>query len=117
MSTLRTSAPFAAALGAAVSFWAGPASTQAPAAISIVCQTADYRRLAEHLAARFGERPVAHGAATDSADSGGVATVVFASRGGATWTLVHLWPDGTACVAASGEHWEAAAPAVRGEES
>lgn len=122
MRSLRTSTCLAAALGAAVSFWPAPSPGEAPApapAVSIVCQMVDYGRLTERLAARYGEHPVAVGAATDAANSAGVATVVFASSGGATWTLVHLWPDGDACVAASGEHWETTgAPArPKGAES
>lgn len=117
MPALRTTTRFAAALGAAVSFGADfwppafltTAAAEGPAAVSIVCQMVDYGRLTERLAARYGERPVAVGAATDAVIPGGVATVVFASAGGATWTLVHLWPDGAACVAASGEHWETTA--------
>lgn len=125
MTPFRAIASLAAALGAAVSFGGGPRPHAAePPALSIVCQIVDYGRLAAHLARRFGERPVAIGAATDAsaasgAGGGGVATVVFASAAGATWTLVHLWPVGTACIAASGEHWDAtgAAPAGAGEES
>jgi hypothetical protein len=138
MRRSRTTTRLAAALGAAVSFWAGAAGAQAPggaadrpplaqaqrdragdapAAVSILCQWADYGRLAQHLAARFGERPVALGAAEDAAGPGGAVTVVFASAGGATWTLVHLWPDGSACVAASGANWEIVPAPPAGEAS
>jgi hypothetical protein len=96
----------AAAVLAAASFWAsgaGPAPAQ-PAA-QAACERVDYRRLAAGLADRFAERPVALGSAEP------VALVVFATADGATWTVVQLWPDGQACIAAAGHDWELLPPA------
>jgi len=52
------------------------------------------------LAERFGEAPIAIGAAT------GALIEVLVSADGATWTILIIRPDGTACMAASGTDWQ-----------
>ncbi len=63
---------------------------------------ADRDTVIERLASEFAEHPVALGIAND----GSVVEVLSsATRGG--WTLIVTRPDGTACMIAAGENWEA----------
>lgn len=64
---------------------------------------APYVAVTAELANRFGERPVGRGL-----EARGVVMELFVAtdRGGpATWTLVAVRPDGTACLVAAGEAW------------
>ena len=57
--------------------------------------------VAKVLASQYDEHPVEAGAAN------GALVVLFASNGGATWSLVAMLPNGMACLEASGEGWQA----------
>ncbi len=48
----------------------------------------------------FGEQPIAIGLAS----TGSVLEVLISSDG--TWTILVTNPDGLACIAAAGEHWQ-----------
>jgi hypothetical protein len=54
-----------------------------------------------HLAARFGEAPLARGLAEN-----GVLLEIFAAQDGATWTAMTTYADGTSCLVAFGRFWE-----------
>ncbi|MGP1395408.1 MAG: hypothetical protein ACTS3R_07840 [Inquilinaceae bacterium] len=87
-----------AALG--VAFFMGASGADALARTP-VC--APHAAVTAELAARFGERPVGRGL-----EARGIVMELFvaADRGGtATWTLVAVRPDGTACLVAAGEAW------------
>lgn len=109
-NTLALLLPLAA--GAA----AGPASAaeeQGPRPLP--CTRPDH--LAGFLEQAYGERPVAAGL-----QSNGQLLQVFAASGadGGSWTAVATSPAGTACVVATGRHWEQATagggePAVAAE--
>jgi hypothetical protein len=53
------------------------------------------------LAEKFGETPIGMGLAAN-----GTVVEVLASEGGATWTLIINLPDGRACIAVDGQHWQ-----------
>ena len=59
--------------------------------------------LAGFLEQTYGERPVSVGL-----QSNGQLLQIFASDAGASWTAVATTPAGTACVVATGRHWEQA---------
>lgn len=93
----------ATALAAALSIATADAQAQQP------CE--DHSRLAERLSTRWSETPVAAGLLNS-----GLLVQVFASRDGATWTIVTVRPDGRTCVVAVGEGWRALEePAEDGE--
>jgi hypothetical protein len=54
-----------------------------------------------HLAAKYAERPIAVGLASN----GGVVEILSAPSG-ATWTIVITMPSGATCMVAAGEAWE-----------
>jgi hypothetical protein len=54
------------------------------------------------FAEKFGETPIGMGLAAN-----GSVVEVLASEGGATWTLIINLPDGRACIAVEGQHWQA----------
>jgi hypothetical protein len=87
-----------AALGPALAVMLGVAAASQPAAARPVCVA--HADLAKHLGGKFAEKPVAMGLASD-----GTLMQVFASKDGATWTLVRAMPDGNSCVMAGGEGW------------
>lgn len=66
---------------------------------------ADRDALAERLAARFAERPVAGGL-----DAAGRLVEVFARADGTSWTMLATRPDGGSCVVATGRFWQARTP-------
>jgi hypothetical protein len=55
-----------------------------------------------HLANKYSEAPVAIGLA----NNGGVLEVL-SSQSGKSWTIILTMPNGTACMIAAGENWEA----------
>lgn len=57
--------------------------------------------VAAHLEKEFGEVPIARGL-----NDSGTLIEVFASEGGATYTVVITAPNGVSCLAATGEGWE-----------
>ncbi len=59
----------------------------------------------ERLDRKYNEVPVAVGIASD----GGLIEVLV-SEGGETWTIIHSYPDGRACLAGSGEGWRNITP-------
>ena len=59
--------------------------------------------LAGFLERTYDERPVSAGL-----QSNGQLLQIFASDAGASWTAVATSPAGTACVVATGRHWEQA---------
>jgi len=61
-----------------------------------------YTELAQQLEQRYAEIPLSLGLSR-----GGEVVQVFSSADGATWTMVLTKPDGTSCIVAAGEHWEA----------
>jgi hypothetical protein len=56
----------------------------------------------DKLAERYAEKPVALGIA----NNGGVVEVL-SEKTGASWTIIITMPNGTACMIAAGENWEA----------
>lgn len=60
----------------------------------------DREKLAQALAGRYSEKPVAAGL-----DSAGKLLEIFASGNGASWTMTVTSPDGVSCVIATGEQW------------
>ena len=55
-----------------------------------------------HLGKKYSEAPVAMGLA----NNGGVIEVL-SSKTGESWTIIITMPNGTACMIAAGENWEA----------
>lgn len=55
-----------------------------------------------HLSKKYSEAPVAMGLA----NNGGVIEVL-SSKTGESWTIIITMPNGTACMIAAGENWEA----------
>lgn len=62
----------------------------------------------QYLKAQFSEEPIAQGIATN-----GNLFEVYASRDGATWTIVETTPTGGACAKTAGRFWE---HILRGEQ-
>lgn len=62
----------------------------------------------DYLANKFSEHPVAIGLASN----GGVIEVL-SSVEGTSWTIIISMPDGTACMIAAGENWEAVEPSIQ----
>jgi hypothetical protein len=58
--------------------------------------------LVQRLAAQFHEQPVAAGLTEN-----GWLLEVYASRQGETWTVAMTLPNGTTCLVASGQEWQA----------
>ena len=80
------------AILASVAFGGGPAHAQSN------CGTRT--SLIAKLDKGFGEQPVAIGLAS----TGNVLEVLISADG--TWTILITNPDGLACIAATGEHWQ-----------
>jgi hypothetical protein len=81
------------------------ASFAVPAAAPVAC--ADRDEAFAHLEARYGERAVADGLA-----SNGGHLEILVSPDRSTWSIVVTMPNGFTCLIASGEAWEPA-PARR----
>jgi hypothetical protein len=77
---------------------AQPAAAQQPACT----KRAD---VVNHLANKYSEKPVALGLA----NNGGVIEVLSSGTGESwtSWTIIITMPNGTACMIAAGENWEA----------
>lgn len=75
-------------------------------------QCAPLDQVVEGLEARWQETPVARG--MQGAD---LIIMVFASPDGATWSVLGISPDGTACLLASGADWQALPTSAPGEDS
>ena len=56
----------------------------------------------DHLGKKYSEAPVVMGLA----NNGGVIEVL-SSKTGESWTIIITMPNGTACMIAAGENWEA----------
>lgn len=82
-----------------------PAWPQAP---GMPCGDAD--KMAEHLTAKYGEQPAEVGVSPN----GGL-VVLFLNPETRTFTVMLRAPTGTACLAASGEDWEAKAATPLGQ--
>lgn len=80
------------ALLASVAFGDGPAQAQTHCEVRA--------SLIEKLHKGFGEYPVAIGLAS----TGNLLEVLISADG--TWTILITSPNGLACVAATGEHWQ-----------
>ena len=80
---------------AALALLASPAFAQQPP------QCFDPVQLIEQLSHQYQETPIATGEASE----GKALFVVFASKDGATWTLV-LRAERVACIIASGQNWQ-----------
>ena len=78
---------------ASVAFGGGPAHAQSN------CETRT--SLIAKLHRGFGEQPVAIGLAS----TGNLLEVLISADG--TWTILITSPNGLACIAATGEHWQA----------
>jgi hypothetical protein len=74
------------------------------------CDSLD--RVQRLLTDRYSERMIGHGAA----GSEGAGLMVFVHPEGATWTVVVVLPDGTACLMASGTGWVDDTLAAGGED-
>lgn len=81
----------------------GLAISAAADAASPACGPRD--QLLGELAKQYHEAPVALGL-----DNSGALIVVLASDDGGTWTIVVNRPNGTSCLVASGEEWQALKP-------
>lgn len=66
-------------------------------------QCAPRAEIVKGLADGYGERPVNAGLA-----NAGNVIEIFASEGGATWTLTVTTPQGVTCVLTAGEAWQPA---------
>jgi hypothetical protein len=67
-----------------------------------------YGMLAAELGKSFGEAPIAHAFRDDNlAPPGGVLVEFYTNPDTGTWTMVQIAPDGTACITAAGQMWEA----------
>ena len=82
-------------LAAAFTLLASPALAQQPP------QCFDPVQLIEQLSHQYGESPIATGETSEQK----ALFVVFASKDGATWTLV-LRAERVACIIASGQNWQ-----------
>lgn len=91
-------------LGIAATLLAGPAVLP----VQSVC--ADRTNLLSSLQREFSEAPTALGLA-----SNGSVIELLTTTDGKTWTLLMTRPDGTSCVLAAGEAWEALPQVARGE--
>ncbi len=60
-----------------------------------------YQDLKTVLLDKYNELPSGSGITA----KGKAAVIVFASPGGATWTIAIIGPDGRACLTATGENW------------
>ncbi len=99
MSRLAASTVLAAALSLPLS--AAPAFAQeTPAQQPVTC--IKRVQLIQHLAAQFHEKPIAAGLTEN-----GWLLEVYASREGETWTVAMTMPNGTTCLVASGQEWQA----------
>jgi hypothetical protein len=67
--------------------------------------------LAEYLAEKYREAPVASGVTEK-----GLLAQVYASPEG-TWTLVVIRPDSIGCIALMGEGWQQATPRAPGKDA
>ena len=81
-------------------------ATTAPAAADQLPCT-QFDQLAGFLAETYGERPVSAGLQAD-----GQILQIFSSEERGSWTAVTTSPAGTACVVATGHHWEQDDPAM-----
>src|SRR3546814_5609290 len=63
-------------------------------------QCASHESALRQLALKYGEAVVAGGVV-----NGGTFLELLASPNGETWTILHINPDGRACIAGSGENW------------
>lgn len=70
-----------------------------PASAQNLCATLD--KIADVLREDHREAPIQIG------DTRAGQVVVFATRDGATWTIVVVAPDGRACVVSDGKRWRA----------
>ncbi len=86
-------------LAAAALGWPAGAEPAAPAGQRLPCH--DYVKMAEHLGAKYAEKPVAFGM-----QSNGNLLQVFASSDTGTWTILSVSPKGTSCIVAAGKSWE-----------
>ena len=89
-----------AAFGAAFLLLAGASAAAAQA----VCLPRG--QALQHLAAKYGEAPVARGVT-------GIGSLleVLAAPSGGTWTIIVTQPSGRSCLVAAGEGWR---PVIRG---
>jgi len=77
----------------------------APAVASGVCMPRE--SLVKELSDKYSEAPI-----VIAPTNVGVLLEVFASPGGATWTLAITRPDGISCIIMVGENWRKAVPKV-----
>ena len=98
---MRLAALCIGALVLAAAAPARPAGAEqaAPANPRLPCH--DYVKMAEHLGAKYAEKPVAFGM-----QSNGNLLQVFASPDTGTWTILSVSPKGTSCIVAAGKSWE-----------
>ena len=88
--------------------WRSLVCAIAIAAIPIQVQAAEpsncapRKQVVNHLAAKFGEEPVAIGVS----DSGRLVEIL-ADRAGGTFTVILTTPQGLSCVVLTGESWQA----------
>lgn len=81
----------------------------APAAAQMAC--AKRANILENLSGKYSEAPVAMGLA----NTGGVIEVLSSPEGN-TWTIILTDPNGTSCLIAAGEYWEAAKKLLAGQK-
>lgn len=70
------------------------------------------KEVVSHLAAKFGEEPVAIGVS----DSGRLIEIL-ADRAGGTFTVILTTPQGVSCIVLTGESWQARPLTVAGPDA
>jgi hypothetical protein len=65
----------------------------------------------QSLGGKYNEVSVAIGLANT-----GSMIEVLSSPSGDTWTIIQTFPNGTTCLIAAGEYWEAIKPILKGDE-
>jgi hypothetical protein len=101
------------ALTACAVLFAAPAAAQVQAPHTLTCLPTPV--LYERLSDRFDEARVARG--LRQTPRGLTAVELWASEGGATWTVVLTLAEGASCVVVAGSHWQGLPPAPAGEPS
>jgi len=107
--SLRRLEVAAIALLGAVIVWGASQSIQPAAGQGVRIPCSDEGQMAEYLAKKYSEVPVAIGL-----QANGSLLQVYASDEKGTWTIVNTTPGGRSCIVAVGERWESLPVAVAG---
>ncbi len=86
------------------SLWMAGPGPLAPAADTLPGRPAlcsEHRRIVDLLARRYAELPFSLGLGDD-----GDVLELLTSKGGESWTMLRVTPDGRSCVVATGRNWQ-----------